>query len=442
MKTLLLFCTMLISISAFTQEKQFNKACKKHTIESYEKFINKFPNSEFTEEAEYKKVEIVNTSTAYEHYLKEYPKGEFSSKAENCLCKLEYFKIEKNSKIELFKTYLKRFSDCEDYNAMAKKTLIMLEYQNAEEINTLDAYEYFLKEYTANEFINQAENNIQKLEFENAKKENTIMALNIYIEKYPESSFTKLAKKRIEEIDFNKAKALNSINAYNNYLQKYPKGIFQKKAEKAIEKIDFNKTKDSVSIEALQNYIIRYPHSYFKKDAENAINDIIKKFNKTDFAQIKKGVNIIAKTDTTYYNYKIGAMKQIPAKINIISKSNLKYYTKVINGYIGDVKLTDKEITEVINLLSKAVKSSINITTDSSSEYQLLVVINSSAPYTYMDNRGYPWSGIKGSLFLINSNKKLLFNYGEIDIRGKELNATIKKFAEEVALKFNIWTKQ
>jgi outer membrane protein assembly factor BamD (BamD/ComL family) len=442
MKALIFVLTMLISISAFSQEKQFFKTCKKNTVESYEKFISKFPDSEYTELAEFKKAELVNSSLSFEYFLKKYPDGEFSKEAMSKLCTIEYLKIENSESIESFKDYLKQFSDCQDNNKKAETKLIALEYKKALSENTIDALESFLITYPKNDYSIQTKKRIEELEFEIAKKENSIIALNSFIEKYPEGNYCNEAKKLIEKIDFNEAIVTNTIIAYNKYLQKYPNGIYKIKAERAIEEIDFNKTKDSLSIEAFQNYILKYPQGIYKNDAENGINEIIKKFNKTNITKIKKGIAEIKKIDPTYNSYKIGAMKQIPANINIITKSNLRYFTKVINGYMGDVELTDKEITEITNLLSTTLKSRINISLNTPSDYQLFVIINCSAPYTYMDNRGYPWSGITGSIFLINSKEKLLFNYDEIDIRGNELNATIIKYANEASTKFTNWTKQ
>jgi len=164
-------------------------------------------------------------------------------------------------------------------------------------------------------------------------------------------------------------------------------------------------------------------------------------FFNTINAQNEKSLAKLIKIDSTYDDYIVSDIKQIPENIKIVTKSSLKYFTKVVDGYIGDVKLTDEEISGVFNLLSTTLKSSINITTSTSSKYQLIVIISSRAPYTYMDNNGYPWSGINGSIFFINSDEKLLYHYEEIDVLGNELNATIKKFADEASSKFTSYIK-
>ncbi len=303
---------MLISFSAFSQEKKFNRTCKRNTVKSYEKFINKFPNSEFTEEAEYKKSELVNTSSAYEYFLNKYPANEFSEEAKNNLCKIEYLKIEHSKTIKSFKDFLERFSDCKHYNYLARKTLIMLEYKKAESINTIDAYKYFLKVYPANEYKSKAEKIIMKFDFEIANKNKSINAYNDFINKYPEGIYTNDVKTRLINLEFQNAKNINSINAFDYFFEKYSK-CSNEYYDKAIDylKINlqdydlflsrhpnsklaniikerygyfkYNIISNSYSIKELEEFVKEFPNSEFKDIVQSRINDI-----KND----KKGKNI------------------------------------------------------------------------------------------------------------------------------------------------------
>jgi len=99
MKTFTIIIFLLLSTSAFSQEKQFNKSVKRNSIESYQKFIEKFPFSEYTESAEFKKSILIDTDSGYEYFLSKYPNGNYSEKVKEKLCVIEYSLKRQNLKI-------------------------------------------------------------------------------------------------------------------------------------------------------------------------------------------------------------------------------------------------------------------------------------------------------------------------------------------------------
>lgn len=97
MKKIFLISVLLaISITCFSQKGKWKKAQEINTIESYQKFLDKYPDSEFTEDAkinlidlEYDKSIKTNTIEAYNDFLNKYPKNHHKYDVNERLSKLE-----------------------------------------------------------------------------------------------------------------------------------------------------------------------------------------------------------------------------------------------------------------------------------------------------------------------------------------------------------------
>lgn len=196
-----------------------------------------------------------------------------------------------------------------------------------------------------------------------------------------------------------------------------------------LEKEWVKQLRETYSFKINNDVLVTSYGQYAKKSQNNVtLND------KSD-----KGLIALKEIDSTYYDYKIGDIKQTPSNINIIAKSYLTGNTKFIDGVLGDINLTSKEIAEVTNLLLSTLQSNNNFSNNTPSDNVLIVIIESQQPYTSIDNYGNVEFGINGHLFFINKLEKLLLYYNEINVSGTELNGLIKGFANKANLLFTSW---
>jgi hypothetical protein len=123
--TLLIISIIIINMGCekIKSYQDWEKATKENTIEAYNNFLTKHPESKYNEiakqkieEMEFNKVSTENTLEAYKSFLIKYPKGQFSETA---------------------KQKLKEFEE--------------IEWQNAEKTNTVEAYRAYLSKYPENE---------------------------------------------------------------------------------------------------------------------------------------------------------------------------------------------------------------------------------------------------------------------------------------------------
>ena len=108
MKKLILISAMMVfSLICFSQTGKWNKTLKKNTIEEYQKFLDKYPESEYSDEAkqnliklEFNKAEYKYSISAYEEFIKKYPNNEFATDAESWILAKQQTRINSLNKIK------------------------------------------------------------------------------------------------------------------------------------------------------------------------------------------------------------------------------------------------------------------------------------------------------------------------------------------------------
>jgi len=184
MKTLILFLIMLISISAFSQEKQFQKAHQKNTIKAYNKFIKKYPKSSFTDTAAYNMALLIDRRSALRDFIELYPNSGLPEDA-------SYKLAMKSSSFKYWELYLEKYPygkykdlaqenyynrlitsndliDCEKFTELlsnSKYSIEDLQFRKAQLLNTISDWEYFIKSVASDSLKHKAEIAIQQLTF-------------------------------------------------------------------------------------------------------------------------------------------------------------------------------------------------------------------------------------------------------------------------------------
>lgn len=109
---LFLFAVMLLTIGC-GEGYQHKKAKKTDTVEVYEKFIKKYPESKHLVEVknrimelEYEKSKKSNKIEEYENFLKKYPEGKYSSEISRILLDLRYKETKSLASKDAYKKFL------------------------------------------------------------------------------------------------------------------------------------------------------------------------------------------------------------------------------------------------------------------------------------------------------------------------------------------------
>jgi len=199
----------LLTTCQQSPNKAFEKAKAKNTIEAYEAFIEKYPDSPEVKEAQIA-LERVHLDNAI-----------------------------KSGEIENIRAFIIKFPQT-TWIPEAEKQLEKIysaEFEKAKKENTVEAYETLIKKYPDLPELKQAQVALERIHLDNAIKLGKIENVKAFINKFPNSSWIPEAKKRLQNIyraEFDKAQKEDIVEAYEAFIKKYPDSPQVKEARNAI----------------------------------------------------------------------------------------------------------------------------------------------------------------------------------------------------------------
>lgn len=141
----------------------------------------------------------------------------------------------------------------------ANSNLKSLHYQRADEINTITAVEAFLERYPKGKLSEKASSKLEALDFNNAWETDTIEEYAAFIRCYPDSVLTKVVLLRQEALAFRDVEAAESIIAYEGFLRQYPEGLLADKAKSCLKRLHYEKARETNTIRAFKKFLKLYP---------------------------------------------------------------------------------------------------------------------------------------------------------------------------------------
>jgi len=136
------------------------------------------------------------------------------------------------------------------------------DWQKANQLGTIEAYEIFLQEHPNAAQANKAKSLISGLQADEdwgkAEATDTIDAYNIFLYKHPQSKHSPQAEKNLELLRFENAKASDSIVAYESYLILHPKGFAFSDAQKRLRQLRYNSATEQKTVKAYEAFLAQY----------------------------------------------------------------------------------------------------------------------------------------------------------------------------------------
>lgn len=113
------------------------------------------------------------------------------------------------------------------------------EFEKAKQINTIESYAAFLKNFNTGAYADSARYSIEKLEFSGLNFINKTEVYENFIIKYPSSKFLDSAKSKIYSLEFDIMEKDNSISSVEEYLKKYPNSPFIEECNERIKQLKY-----------------------------------------------------------------------------------------------------------------------------------------------------------------------------------------------------------
>ena len=461
MKNLITVSLLLLFIIACSAEKQLLKEAQEtNSVERYETFLEKYPNSEFYAEAKtelmkakYDKTKKTGTIEAYEKFLREFPE-DFNKEEKK---EITWFHVTPEEKLK---------KERKDMILKATWSLERLKREKAIKLNTVEAYEQYLKDYPDNYKTRDMKDKIMDLTFNEAEEKNTIESYMKFLSKYPGAYYwrdinrVRSAKKNIVNI----LKETNSIEVCEEFLNKYPNSEFISPAEDKIVDIIFERESKTVN-----NVVFSKNDKIRKKDFgvfltkyasyQSLIPKALQKFNEYFFTKCNENESLVpySTSNNSFFNYYFGltyyptiynshsfkedSYNSLMSLLNFISfyfdKDNYDYESLYLSHHIGR-----------ISVLLLANKQQGSFTDISLADFQEILrqdaLLSLASSFTKSYDKGYSGKRLL-SLFSkeyakterLNSVHKI--SYGVfIDKMGSNMSYKSKNF---LLKKFREWMK-
>ncbi len=193
-RKVLIFIVIIILIlpGCATEDQAWQEAVDNDTIESYDAFLEEYPDGEYAEEALWQKADMANTIEGYDKYMDEYPEGEYFSEAKKGLSDVKWQKTLAEDTIESYEKYLDRFPfgyHSED----AKEELLWCQLL---EEDTADGYGRYLRVFPEGKYYEIAVEAKEELLWKQVLEEDTSDGYGRYLRVFPEGKYYEIAKEK------------------------------------------------------------------------------------------------------------------------------------------------------------------------------------------------------------------------------------------------------
>ncbi|MDE5417257.1 hypothetical protein L3049_04485 [Labilibaculum sp. DW002] len=129
------------------------------------------------------------------------------------------------------------------------------------EENNTDYAERFLNEFPESKYYVNVSHILNYIKFREAENKNTLAAFNQFLKDYPESAQADIAIKMRNDLAYKTAISEGSFNSLRNFVEKYPEAAQVYEVKKLMEGMAFKVASDKQTLEAIEHFMAEFPNS-------------------------------------------------------------------------------------------------------------------------------------------------------------------------------------
>lgn len=145
-------------------------------------------------------------------------------------------------------------------------------FSRAKQINTVEAYAFFMRNYSGSSQVGRAIELQQEVAFLDALKENTYQSFEAYMKTYPRASRAEEAGRRYEKLLFESKTKDQKLNSYIRFLTEHPQTPYRNLVERQI----FELSTASGEVKVFQDFLNSNPINSYAKQARNFLYYFLK----------------------------------------------------------------------------------------------------------------------------------------------------------------------
>lgn len=145
-------------------------------------------------------------------------------------------------------------------------------FNRAKQINTVEAYAFFMRNYSGSTQLARAIELQQEVAFLDALKENTYQSFEAYIKTYPQAGRAEEAGRRYEKLLFESKTKDQRLESYTRFLTEYPQTPYRNLVEQQI----FELSTASGEVAVFRDFLKKNTASAYAKQARNFLYYFLK----------------------------------------------------------------------------------------------------------------------------------------------------------------------
>ncbi len=145
-------------------------------------------------------------------------------------------------------------------------------FSRAKQLNTVEAYAFFMRNYSGSTQLARAIELQQEVAFLDALKENTYQSFEAYIKTYPQASRAEEAGRRYEKLLFESKTKDQKLSSYIRFLTEYPQTPYRNLVEQQI----FELSTAAGEVKVFQDFLKKNPTSAYARQARNFLYYFLK----------------------------------------------------------------------------------------------------------------------------------------------------------------------
>ena len=138
---------------------------------------------------------------------------------------------------------------------------------STKKMQTVLAYDNYLKIYTSSPFLKIAEEERNQLAWQNALEENTSLSIKNFIQLYSNAKQITEAKKRFDELNYIESTVGNTAAEYATFLQNNPNSPFFEDAKAKFELLQYSEETADLTTESYCNFLNQHADNRYTAEA-------------------------------------------------------------------------------------------------------------------------------------------------------------------------------
>jgi hypothetical protein len=148
------------------------------------------------------------------------------------------------------------------------------DFKKAEQANTEQAYDDFIKKYPDSPLVVQAKSQLESLAHASAQRTGTSAGFVDFLKRFPTSKLSSQAKSELEMCEYHASTNANNIPGLEAFLLKYPDStnavVVKKRLDSKVEERDWNAALSDNTPQAYLVFSVAHPHSSLAQNDSEA----------------------------------------------------------------------------------------------------------------------------------------------------------------------------